>query len=331
LSVKRALGLLLSWACCLGAVAQERLAERSAEQRCLQHKDGAAAVPDYPSALYHANRGGRVQVELTFDGPRSSPSARVLLHEGDKALAESVREHLRGLRVPCMPQGVAPVVLRQEYVFQRDERRVHWSRPDDARERQADRRWGCRESRSPDPIPAYPESARRAAVEGRVVSRLRFEQPDAPPRVESLTYSPRTRELARSAERWASELRVPCLGTEPLTLTFVFEYHFGERYGFKEVNLLQLMAATRDIRQQRLSFDTRTMACPFELRVHYLQPHAPNAVGEPGEPVPARRPLLEWLESTQLDMPVESMEAVWGGDFKLAVPCVNIDLKPKEK
>jgi hypothetical protein len=324
--------LVLVWQ--VPAAAQQRSDEKTPEQRCLRHEGGPDAQPQYPAAAYNANAPGRVQVALVFSGPDTRPTVRVLLHEGQDEFLQSVREHVRGLRVPCMAAGSVPVELRQTYDFEPDRRQVHWSDAIDSRTRAAGRIWSCLLHASGFRAPEYPLWARRQGVQGRVVLRLSFDKPDAPPKVEAFSRNS-TRRLADDLADWAQGYRLPCLEAPASTLmTYVFMLsEAGETpgYGFRDVTFMQVLSNAVGIRQQTMAMDTQQMGCPFDLWVHYLQPQLPNGVGEPGEPVPARRPLIEWLEKFEWDLSSRTLDAAFGDRFKLTVPCIKIDLKPKEK
>jgi hypothetical protein len=315
------------------ARAEQISAEPSREQRCLRHEAGDQAAPEYPAALYNANRGGRVQVELTFEGPAWPPEVRVLLHEGERDLLEAVREHVKGLRVPCMSTRQPVVVLSREYVFKPDDRQVHWTRSVDAgRQPELDRVLACMAHPSGRRGPEFPNWAERFEVQGRVLVRMTFERPDEPPRIETFA-RPGMRGLAQHAGAFAAQWRAPCLDPQrPQTVRHKLVFKLGgDHYGFGDVNLLQLLKASRGLKQTTLALNTTRMGCPFELRMTYYRPLLTNSVGEPGAPVAERRPLLEWLEQMELDLPGKSLDAAWGDSFKVAVPCLNIDLKPKEK
>ena len=86
----------------------------------------------------------------------------------------------------------------------------------------------------------------------------------------------------------------------------------------------------RGLRQQRVSFDFNTMNCPFEVTLAYRQPYRRNRVGQVGEPHPARQALLEWLAGLELNLPDTTLDAVWGDEVTLTVPCTKINLTPKE-
>jgi hypothetical protein len=330
--MRRLAAFVLAWACCTPALAQERAAEPSEAQRCLQHRDGPAAQPQYPIEAYNHNRGGRVNVELEFRHAERAPAVRVLLHEGQDDLLEAVQAHVRDLRVPCLAPGAPSARLQQAYVFQADQRQVHWSRTVDPNAEERDQAWGCLIHRSGFRTLAFPERALRTEAQGRVLLRLTFASADAAPEVEAFS-RPLMSELASEASRLALDFRLPCMSPGP-PLTAVFTYVFvlnGDRYGFRDVSLLEFMAGTRGVRRQTLQFNTHEMGCPFELQMQYRQPHLRNRVGEPGEPVPARRPLLEWLAQAELDLQPHLLDAAYGDVFKLTVPCLRLNIKPKEK
>jgi hypothetical protein len=112
----------------------------------------------------------------------------------------------------------------------------------------------------------------------------------------------------------ALHLRMPCHpGTGPITGHWTFEYPFEgvDRYGFKGLTFPQLLAATKGIRQQR-------------------RPRWHNLVGEVGSSDPARRPLLEWLEDVEFDLPPELLDSVHGDQARVAIPCIRLNLTPKE-
>jgi hypothetical protein len=55
-----------------------------------------------------------------------------------------------------------------------------------------------------------------------------------------------------------------------------------------------------------------------------------GAVGQAGNADPARRELTEWLRESELDLPKRSLDAVFGDETTITVPCIKIDLKRKE-
>lgn len=326
------LALLVALALALAgcsAQAQEVTIEPSAAQRCMQHLGGPELQPEYPAAAFNANRGGRVQVELEFRAPDQPPRVLVLLHEGEPDILDAVQNHVRGMRVPCMTAGAAPARLNQDYVFQSDQRRVHWAHPVDAESSARSKLLACLSHLTGKRSPDYPSSLQRQAIQGRVLARLRFDRPDQPPRAEVFA---RQRLLAQVIEDWAQGYRLPCLQGEPVegVWTFVFRFE-GERFGFKEVPFMGLLRIVEGIYQQTLDIDTTAMNCPFDLRMTYRRPELPNAIGEVGASHPARRPLLDWLAQAELDLRASQLDAVHGDRFKITVPCLKLNLKPKEK
>jgi hypothetical protein len=315
----------------LPAMAQQRAPEPNEALLCLRHADGPDAQPAYPAHLYQENRGARVQVEMRFTRPDRAPELRVLLHEGEPEFLQAVEAHVRGLRVPCLGAGAAAAVLRREYDFTADQRQVHWSDGRDASADERERLWGCLVHTSGFRAPEYPLAARRAEIQGRVLARLEFHDPQQPPRV-TLHRRRNAEPLESTIRDWVAGYRLPCLVGQPLRSTFTFVFVLeGEHYGFRDVNLRQFLGSTRGIEKQTLELDTTQMGCPFELRMQYRQPDMLNLVGEPGNPVPARRPLLRWLAESELDLRGPLLDAIYGDSFKLAVPCLKINLKPKEK
>ena len=320
--------LLMAAVACHSARAQDVTVEPSAAQRCVQHTAGAGQQPTYPVDAFNANRGGRVQVELTFTAPDQRPQVLVLLHQGEPDLLDAVQKHVRDLRVPCLAAGAAPAKLRQDYVFQADQRRVLWANPVDA---DAAARWKlltCVTHASGRRSPDYPMAAVRQHLQGRVLARLRFDSPDGPPRAEIFG---RQRELTRAIEEWAKDYRLPCLQKEAVEGVFTFLFRLeGEKFGFTNVDFLSLLRLVKGIDQQSLAFDTTAMGCPFDLTMQYRRPDMLSAVGEIGTSQPARRPLLDWLAQAELNLRRPQLDAVYGDSFKITVPCARIDLKPKE-
>jgi len=102
-------------------------------------------------------------------------------------------------------------------------------------------------------------------------------------------------------------------------------------YGFKDITFLQYLRHVKDLREQTLVADTTTMGCPFDVSLIYRKPHLHNIVGQLGGGHPARRPLLDWLAQAELQLPRQSLTSVFGDEVRFTVPCIKINLKPKEK
>lgn len=314
------------------AQAQEISLDASAAVKCLAPAAAQRGVPEYPFEAFKAGMGGSVTVRLTFDASDAGPEVEVLEKVGDDAFVDAVKQHVRVLRVPCLDRAQSPVRLLQQYVFKPDQRQVYWSRAQDLADTARREMFNCLTHRSGHLAPDYPELALRDEIQGRVLSRLVFEAADRPPK--ATLYSRRyARPLARHVERWVDGLRLPCFAGPPASaqLTWLFKFAGERTYGFRDVTLRGLLASVKGIEHQTLAFDFNTMNCPFDLRVRYLQPYLPNGVGEVGDRNPVRREFLDWLSGIELKLPDETIDAVFADTFTLTVPCLKIDLKPKEK
>lgn len=323
----------LVWVAALPWVVQAQQVDLlpSAVSQCLQPPAAQRGLPDYPFLAWKTGEKGRVKVELEFTTPTGRPKVRVLESEGPDTLLEAVREHVRTWRVPCLTEAEGSARLVMDFVFTADSRRVQWSRPRDALGAEQAAMLRCVVHTSGRKFPEYPENAVRDELQGRVLARLRFVAPDQPPQAEVFA-RPKAAMLARTIEAWVAGVRMPCHTGGPVEALYNFAFRFEESaYGFKPLDLLQLMAATRDIGKQTLVMDTREMGCPFDLQFHYYQPFSFNRVGEMGASNPARQPLLDWLEGIQLALPARTEDTVFGDSTTVSVPCIKIDLKPQEQ
>ena len=305
--------------------------EPSAHVRCLMPEPAERGLPAYPLEAWKAGRAGNVKVELAFSSPTRGPEIRVLEDDPDESFAESVREHVRRLRVPCLLADEAPARVTISYAFRPALRQVAYSDAVDADDARRQAMMGCVRHVHGSMMPAYPSVARRDEVFGRVIARMRFTSAEAPPEVEVFAQR-RARPLARAIESWASGYRMPCHAGQPVVgvWTFVFRFVGDGPFGFRPLTLVQLMPAVRGISRQRLSFDTHEMACPFDLRLVYRRPFLRNEVHQFGSAHPARRELIEWLRQAELDLDGQALDAIFGDETVVTVPCVRVDLKPKE-
>ena len=321
------------------ALAQQARLEPSAAIDCLSPAAAERGAPDYPFVEFKDGTAGRVKVVLSFTSPGTRPSVKVLEQEGGPAFVKAVEAHARSLRVPCHDGGDLPVQLLFDYVFRKDDRQVYPSPPLDADSAARAAQLACMVHQSGDKAPPYPPAALRAQLQGRVLTRLRFEAADQPPVAEIYTYasgesnSRQQREMAMLSDpvqKWVAGYRMPCHQGRPITTSIVFVYRMeGDAFGFKpEMSLLPLLSLVRGIRQQRLVFDTHTMACPFDVDLLYRRPHLPNGVNEVGSTDPTRRPLLDWLQQIELDLPPQSLASVYADSTRFTVPCIKLNLKP---
>ena len=312
------------------ALAQEVTLQPSAAVRCLTPVAERRGEPEYPFADYKLGKRGRVKVQMRFNTAAGSPEVTVLESDGGDAFVDAVKAHVREFRVPCMGADEAPVTLTQIYVFRPDERKVHWSLPLDSDDDVRRGLLACVRHESGDKAPDYPVAARRSETQGRVLALLRFDAADRPPTVQVMA-RPSASVLAREVEAWVKGYRMPCHAGSPVEALRTFFFRLGDdTYGFKPLTLLSLLGSVRGIRQQTVQFDFTTMACPFVLKFDYRRPYLPNAVGEVGTSEPARRALLDWLAGVELDLSASTLDSVFGDTAVVTVPCMKIDLKPKE-
>ncbi|MDP1900272.1 MAG: hypothetical protein Q8K96_07445 [Rubrivivax sp.] len=319
---------------CIGALGSPALAqdvtlEPTPALRCLTPLAEQRGAPEYPLRVFKLGLGGRVKVELEFTTPDKRPAVKVLESEGDESFIDAVKAHVREYRVPCLEGADIPSRLVIDFVFKPDDRRVIWSKPVDPMAAERARTLDCLSHVSGNKTPPYPVWAQRQNVQGRVLARLRFDAPDRPP-VAEVFARPAAEGLAEHIKTWAEGYRLPCHQGGPLRANVVFVFVFeGETYGFRDLTLRQFLGAVRGIREQTLTFDFNTMACPFDVKWVYQQPFMPNAVGEVGSSDAARRPFLDWLSRVELDLPKRSLDSVFGDHVTLTVPCVKIAIKPQ--
>lgn len=311
------------------AQAQERTLEPTAALRCLTPPLEQRGKPAYPEAELAFKTDGRVKVALRFTKADAAPAVEVLAQEGADAFVKSVREHVASYRVPCLTEAEGPSRLEIDFKFSFDNRKVSWTQPVDPDVPGRDRQLACVKHISGERAPAYASEARRKGIQGRVLALLRFEAPDQPPVAE--IFAPTNfRPLVNSVRNWVQGYRMPCLEGGPVSSRWIFVHRLNDEvYGFKDLTLLQFMGRVRGINDRPLNLDMNTMSCPFEVKVRYTQPLLPNAVGEVGDAVASREPLLRWLSSAELDITPDLREAVFADSLTLSVPCIKINLDPK--
>jgi len=171
-------------------------------------------------------------------------------------------------------------------------------------------------------------------LQGRVIALLTFSSPDQPPDVQ-LLHRPSAADLTETLNPWIAGYRLPCfIAGQDLALTamtvFVFRTE-GSAYGFTPLTLQQFVGGTTNLGLRPLVIDTTAMGCPFELKLVYRQPALRNAVDTIGPYVAAREPLLEWLRGAALNMKPNTLDSVYGDTADIAVPCIRLNIQPKEK
>jgi len=317
-----------------GVRAAEPLLEPSEALGCLTSTRGKAAQPEFPFVALKHEVSGSVRVQLRFDAPDAAPQLTILAREGATPYLDefeaAVRRHAESLRVPCQAPGEPAAQIVQQFDFVPATRQVESGTPSDPSEAARRSQVACiAHPRFQEPN--YAVQALRRNVRGRVYTRLRFDAPDQPPVIETLA-RPSAKPLADEVRRWAEDLRMPCLAGEPVRVSYVFMFGFqGQAYGMRPMNLVHMLPSVQGIDEQELALDTSTMACPFDVLFQYLQPLARNRVDEQGPTMAQRQPLLDWLHGVQFkfDRPQQA-DAIFADTTVITVPCVQINLKPKE-
>lgn len=289
---------------------------------CLQVEDGLLPRPVMPVALRPQRFDAVVRVELRFTRPNRPPTARVLHAQApdnaSRLLAESVLEHARHLRLPCLPRDAEGATLVRDYRFNMAgeyELPLLRDRQNDPRSREAQ---ACLTHVSGAKTPAAP--LERLPGEGRVVVRARFTSPDQAPEVQAHHFPPAA--PARDfALQWMSGFRVPCLQGEPVELTFALQFQYVDQVlGFRDLSLTQLLRQARR-RPDAQTWDTHSMGCPFDLVLWYGQPHLPNIVMGLVTRHEGRAPFFERLVGLELDLLPSQLNAVYGSQVDVHVPC----------
>jgi hypothetical protein len=311
-----------------GAVfAQTTVAGPSAAQQCLTRGDVTLGTPDYPQREFESKQEGAVLVELRFDGSDTPPKVEVLAPDIRNAFVESVLAFARAYRVPCLENGQT-ARLRQEFVFRpTDGRRVQAFLPADGDARRAARLSACMKHADGVLRPNYPDAALSAGEQGTVFLRLKFADANSPPQVTSVDRSV-SRALVRAATHHAEGLRMPCHegAAVQTAMMYTFLYEGGPRVALTDPSFVKFLGAVKDIRSANVYFDFNAMGCPFDLRLHMLQPFAANQVGELDAPRPERRFFMDWLSRQQLDLDARTNNMVLGQHMDLRVPCTVLSL-----
>jgi hypothetical protein len=323
--------LLCAFALAGGAAAQPKVELAKSEAvECLTPPPVTQGQPDFPLGAYLRGEVGRVKASLRFEGPQQAPKVEITEKVGSDDFAEAVRMRAAEYRLPCHNGGPKPVIITLDFVFDRDAQRVVTGEPIDAEDASREKTLACRVATG-EAIPRYPDRARRYEIQGRVVARVVFTAADQPATVTVL--APKGLELlADAAREWMAEQRLPCMTGAPIRTEIVFIFRLeGDAFGFRPgQSLLSFLKRVKGLAQQSVSVDTQTMNCPFDIRLRYLQPYARNEARQLDRYDSARRRLLDWLETLQLDLkPGEQENAVFGDTLALTVPCVKLEWSAK--
>ena len=328
--VASATGLLVAGLCSLSvspASAQTVELERSAVAACLTLTPGEAEGPQYPFDAYKSGQPGQVVVDLLFTTPDRRPAVEVVSSSGDGEFIDAVRQHVRHLRVPCLPSGQT-ARLRQEYVFKADGRPVYWGEATDTEDPARKAMLACLKHTSGERAPRYPSEALRRGLQGRVLVLMRFTNDDQAPQVQVLS-RPGAQVLADEVTAWVRGYRLPCHSGQPIQSSAVFLFKLeGNSYGFKALTLQDFAGVVKHLKTEGLQMDTRNMGCPFDVKLNYRQPVQPNQVGVLGAPDIRRQPLVDWLRRAELEVPARSADSVFADTADIHVPCANFAIAP---
>ena len=324
----RAIGIgCAAWWALAAAASELTLAPSPAA--CLSPPVAVRGTPDYPQDLWAVGTPGRVLVELVFTGPDLRPELKIVQSEGGPEFVDSVRRHVRDLRLPCLESADIPARVRINFDFKPVERKAVASPAVDPDRAEQDRQLACVVNGAGS-APAYPVEARRKGVQGRVLVEMRFVDADGPPEI-TLLARPASRDFLPSVTTWAEQFRMPCHAGSPVRTrwTLVYRLEGDPRYGFKQIGLVEFLGSLRGLETMRVDFDFNAMGCPFEVRLQYLQPQRRNVVVQINEPLPQRQPFVDWLAGAELKISDRNQDAVFGDRVVLAVPCGKFNLQPR--
>ncbi|MFZ5547776.1 MAG: energy transducer TonB [Pseudomonadota bacterium] len=314
----------------MAVAAQSPTVEPSIARACLKPAPELRGEPEYPFDAWKRGLGGRVEVELSFRSADRSPSVKVLANEGDDSFVEAVRAHVRQFRLPCIDKDLEQARLVFEYVFKPDDRKIAAADPKDPDHEARRKQVACLVHTSGRKAPDYPPAALRRDLQGRILIDMQFDAADKPPsyKVYSATGAG---PLHEALEDWVPGYRLPCFagpGSAKMSVKYTYLIDGGSGYGFKPLGLMQFLGAVKGIRDQRLDFDFNQMACPFDVRLTYLQPHRRNNVHQLVSYEPSRQPFIDWLRTAELNVPERMLQAVYADEITLTIPCTRINLTP---
>jgi hypothetical protein len=326
--VASSLGALLMAALVpLTAHADETMLATSPALACLTRTADAAPTLVYPNRSYERKDGGTVEVKLVFRGPNRAPAVTIDDDNTLQELVDAVKDYVNDYRLPCMGKDDEPVTLHQSYRFvPNDGRKVVQSPSVDMADAARRETAKCMINVDKRTHPEYPPVARWEAMQGRFYVKMRFDAPDQPP---TLTWLAGTRNevLRKASEEYLMGMRVPCLQHGWIAVNRIITYNIdgGPRTLLKDMSLKQFVGMAKDV-PSPVSFDLNSMACPFDVRVTYLQPYGHSAVSQLDQADPARAPLLNWLSNVKLNLSEKQSLTVLGDQFTLSVPCGTINL-----
>jgi hypothetical protein len=230
--------------------------------------------------------------------------------------------------VPCLPLGER-TQLRLEFLFvPSDGRPVTLMAASDPEAARAERLRRCISHMRPKQTPDYPVFDVRREHQGTAVVRMEFSDRESPPRVSVLDEGG-SASFGTTAAEHATGFRLPChdgAGPVPVLTLYVFKLAGAIRVVLRDLPLLTLVRSFRGVRQANVYFDFNAMGCPFDVHFSPMQPHAPNWVGEVGNPHPERRFFLDWLSRQEFDLDPVQVNQVLGQQAVVSVPCTVLNL-----
>lgn len=293
---------------------------------CLTTLPGAPTTPAYPEEAFKRKDGALVSIELEFEGPDRAPKVQVAHNNYARDFDDAVRAHVKNLRLPCMAAGAAPVTLKQNYVFRpTDGRKVMPPQTEDPADIARRAKMACLTHLKPGSRPDYPFKALREARDGKLLARLTFSDRSTAPAVKYLAEMG-GRDFRSALDLHIEGLRLPCLDQGEVSIDIMYNFYINGngKTVLQDMSLRELVGGSLD--PAPIQADLTQMACPFDVRMQYMQPHAPNRVYEVETTNASRRPVLDWLTTLRLRLPKKTNDAVFGDSFTVSVPCGNIDL-----
>lgn len=322
-----ACALLLSWMGWAPAQASDQVQVSSPALACLTMAEGAASKPDYPEFYIKRKEGGKVKVQLDFAQPDAAPAVTLLSKTQHPELNDIIEDYVKRFRVPCMKAANGPVRLTQQYVFDPDgAARVVAAPTRDADDAERLEQLSCIKTAAGHGRPRYAQEALRNEQTGTFIVKMQFHAADQPPALSFLA-APASRSLRESVSEYAAGLRMPCLRSKPVELiySFIFSLEGDSRKILRDTRIDKLVGGARKL-QRPAYFDFNKMACPFDLRMQYLQPFSRNQIQQLDSALDAREPLMDWLESLTLDVDGPTSASIYGSTMLITVPCGKIDI-----
>jgi hypothetical protein len=319
--------ILAAFAAAMPAQAQEMSLAPSKALSCLARKNGKEDRIEYPKDALERKDGGVVKVDMTFNAPDRAPRVKVDASVTSSELEDLVKDFVDDYRLPCLDPKNGPVTLHREYDFvPNDGRKVMSTTTRDLGDKVRSSQLACIKNIAGNAKPDYPTQARIDQSQGKFYVDLAFAAPDQPPQLTWLVAA-KNHTLRWAVEQYVKDLRMPCQQGEPAHLSVLYQFSIvdGTRVIMKDLSLKQYLAFAK-VMPTSVYFDLDKLGCPFDLRVRYLQPVAPNHVSELDNANPARKPFIDWIANISLNFSDTQLSQVIGDSFTVSVPCGKVDL-----